>query len=254
MSIQDQINELQAQVAALQAQVSKPQQLPQPQFSPSIYSLLGTFETVSVVPTVAVPQSVYDQIKVYKNGSTTGIYVYDVANKTWDFIPTTGSIPTNYTQLLATNPNGVSGGVIGAETDVISFTLNGGLLGISRAVNIKFPFQAIPHSGTATLIFRLYYGGSTVLTLTLNADNANNLTQYGLFDCSLMASGATNTQYISMGAVTQVNSQTPLNLTGAISGGGTSAVDSTSNQTVTLSIQCSSAQSWVANGPVALLL
>lgn len=50
--------------------------------------LIGLFETVSVVP-VSVPQSPYDQIKIYINSTTYRLYWYDGAGATWHYVTAT---------------------------------------------------------------------------------------------------------------------------------------------------------------------
>lgn len=46
--------------------------------------LIGLFQTVSVVPT-AVPQSPYQQIKIYVNSTTYRLYVYDGVGRVWHY-------------------------------------------------------------------------------------------------------------------------------------------------------------------------
>lgn len=48
----------------------------------NLYDIFGLFQTVSAVPT-AVPKSIYDQIKIYINGSTKKLYVYDYTGNAW---------------------------------------------------------------------------------------------------------------------------------------------------------------------------
>lgn len=50
-----------------------------------LINLFGMIETVSVAPT-HIPIRLIDQIKLYRNGSTTRIYIYDTTNKTWAYI------------------------------------------------------------------------------------------------------------------------------------------------------------------------
>jgi len=47
-----------------------------------LVELGGFIETVSAVPT-NIPRNFYDQIKLYVNGVTIRLYVYDVVNTTW---------------------------------------------------------------------------------------------------------------------------------------------------------------------------
>ncbi len=47
-------------------------------------NLLGSFETVTAVPT-AIPKNIYNQIKFYSNGTTYRIYIYDQKNGVWRY-------------------------------------------------------------------------------------------------------------------------------------------------------------------------
>ena len=47
-------------------------------------SLFGLFETVSAIPTT-IPKTTYDQIKIYVNGATLRLYVYDAVNDLWRY-------------------------------------------------------------------------------------------------------------------------------------------------------------------------
>lgn len=46
--------------------------------------VFGLFETVSAAPT-GVPRDLYDQIKIYVNGGTYRLYVYDVTGRAWHY-------------------------------------------------------------------------------------------------------------------------------------------------------------------------
>lgn len=45
-------------------------------------SIIGLYETVSSIPT-NTPSNFLDQVKIYVNGSTILLYVYDTTNNTW---------------------------------------------------------------------------------------------------------------------------------------------------------------------------
>lgn len=47
-----------------------------------VQSITGLFKTVSVVPT-GIPRSIFQQIQLYVNGSTTKLYFYDTVSNTW---------------------------------------------------------------------------------------------------------------------------------------------------------------------------
>jgi len=51
-----------------------------------IYNILGMAEVVSTTTsaiTTSVPTSLYEQIKIFNDGSTKKLYVYDYYNKAW---------------------------------------------------------------------------------------------------------------------------------------------------------------------------
>lgn len=47
--------------------------------------LFGVIDTVSAVPTTAtnIPKTFFDQMKLYRSGTTFTLYLYDVVNKAW---------------------------------------------------------------------------------------------------------------------------------------------------------------------------
>ena len=49
-----------------------------------IDAVQGLFETVSSVPN-GIPNDMYDQIKIYKNGATYRLYWYEGATNTWRY-------------------------------------------------------------------------------------------------------------------------------------------------------------------------
>lgn len=53
-----------------------------------IDDLDGLFETVDTAPTT-VPKSIYDQVKIYVNGSTYRLYWYDNNANTWHYVTAT---------------------------------------------------------------------------------------------------------------------------------------------------------------------
>lgn len=57
----------------------------------SLDTLEGLFETVSAVPKHN-PKTIFDQIKIYSNGTTYQLYWYDVSNNKWRY--TTGTTST----------------------------------------------------------------------------------------------------------------------------------------------------------------
>ncbi len=50
--------------------------------------IIGLFEVVSTAPSVA-PTNVYQQVKLYANGSTYRLYLYDYLNRAWRYVALT---------------------------------------------------------------------------------------------------------------------------------------------------------------------
>ena len=50
----------------------------------NIFDLFTLFETVDTIPNLT-PGSIFDQVKVYVNGGTRALCVYDTTNKQWLF-------------------------------------------------------------------------------------------------------------------------------------------------------------------------
>lgn len=50
--------------------------------------VFGLFETVSAVP-AGIPQTVYDQVKIYVNGATLRLYWYDSVAHVWHYVTAT---------------------------------------------------------------------------------------------------------------------------------------------------------------------
>ena len=51
----------------------------------NIAQIIGLFEVVDTVPS-NVPSRLFDQVKIYKNGSTKRLYVYDYSNHAWYYV------------------------------------------------------------------------------------------------------------------------------------------------------------------------
>ena len=49
-----------------------------------LVDITGLFDTVSSAPTQA-PANIFDQIKIYKNGTTYRLYWYDAVNNQWRY-------------------------------------------------------------------------------------------------------------------------------------------------------------------------
>ena len=50
----------------------------------SIWDLFALFETITTTPTL-VPNTIFDQVKVYRSGSTYRLYIYDTLAGAWRY-------------------------------------------------------------------------------------------------------------------------------------------------------------------------
>lgn len=127
----------------------------------------------------------------------------------------------------------------GSETTIDSFTLSGGTLSTGNAIHFKAIISDFDIAGSEGLYFFLKYGGSTIGSIQIpNNDVSGKTNLRGFVEGYVVANGATNAQigYI----LATLNRQ---NLDTNIGDGATqvdtqsSAVDSTSNQTLSLSVE-----------------
>lgn len=53
--------------------------------------LFGVLDTLAVDPSTIIktPMTFFDQVKLYRSGSTFRLYIYDVVNKAWRFVTLT---------------------------------------------------------------------------------------------------------------------------------------------------------------------
>jgi hypothetical protein len=120
------------------------------------------------------------------------------------------------------------------ETTVISFTLPGGSLGTNKFLKLSGNFRfSSPAAGARDHVFKLKYGGTTVVTIT-SAISANT-TAYGRLDGSILGNGSVNVQegFVSVHGYIQANISSYLESSGA------AAENSNNDLTVTLTYQCS---------------
>jgi len=122
-----------------------------------------------------------------------------------------------------------------AENTYYTYSLPGGILGINDAIRMTAWVSILNNSAAPqTYTFRYKYGGSTLhafgLTLTNNASAQGTLAQ-----CIMKNAGATNSQKgIGVFNADFINNW-------VVGGIGTSAIDSTVNQNIVLTIQSSAA-------------
>jgi hypothetical protein len=102
------LESLAAQVAQLQAQINQkhPVNLNT--------DLIGLFQTVSAVPT-QVPNTPYQQIQIYMNGTEARLYWYDANGGAWHYATATIGLAGANTYFVATGSGG-------ATTHAVHFT------------------------------------------------------------------------------------------------------------------------------------
>lgn len=133
-----------------------------------------------------------------------------------------------------------------ADTTIATTTVTGSSLGTNNAIEVYIPISNLTFDdlNNSQVIVKLKYGGSTVTSLVLTADGSSTFTDWeGEIKFVLAASGATNTQKASGTLfVTPAGSAiTSGSDSGLAYGTGTSAVDSTSNQTLEITASWSNA-------------
>jgi len=134
------------------------------------------------------------------------------------------------------------------ENTVFTTTITGNLLSSTGAIRFRTPFQFNGSSSVAeTWTVRMKYGGSTIQTIsvTMPQGGANVGVMAGTLEGWIVNSGATNTQNVGfyvVGGTTGHISNNIYTCPAAYSATDTtSAIDTTSNQTLTMTIQKSAA-------------
>lgn len=120
------------------------------------------------------------------------------------------------------------------ETALVSVTIPGGTLSTNNGVRVKLNISSFFNSNTATLRYK--YGATTLITV---ASIAPGTTKQGTIEFELFATGATNSQEGTSNmffSASSVSSNTGLGQLYQIDT-GTSAIDSTTDQTLAVTIQ-----------------
>ncbi len=114
------------------------------------------------------------------------------------------------------------------DQTIVSYLVPANTLGTSRAIRLKFPVTIPPRNPSLVVNIKLKYGVTTVASVSATVTNTRC---QGIVEAVLYSSGATNSQYGTIGGLTQT-------LIGDVASifnvSGTSAVDSTSATTVYL--------------------
>lgn len=138
-----------------------------------------------------------------------------------------------------------------ADNTLVTQSIAGGTLGITGAIRVRLYFSAlnISYSTPQSVNFRLKYGGTTLCSSSFaTSATYGAATGYvGFVECYVMGSGATNTQEGNVFCMFSSSASNIGNAAGTPSGynstvsnaTGTSAVDSTSAQTLVVTAQFS---------------
>lgn len=125
------------------------------------------------------------------------------------------------------------------ETNILSYSVAGGILGTNSAVRVTLHISSLVtgvSTGTDAFSFRLKYGGTTLTTFTVTPTVSTNYS--GKVEFILAGAGTTSSQN---GSYAGSLAGTGSFIHAGISGQGTSAIDSTTSQTLLVTGQYGSA-------------
>lgn len=129
------------------------------------------------------------------------------------------------------------------ENTVYTTTITGGVLSTNGIIKVRTPIYFGTNATAETWTIRLKYGGTTLFTNTVTCTAigaGSGVGAYGFIDAFIINSGATNTQdvgfYITLAPQVGTGAN-PVYPTTAHSADTTSAIDTTSNQTLTMTVQ-----------------
>ncbi|MCP4273020.1 MAG: hypothetical protein GY781_13845 [Gammaproteobacteria bacterium] len=131
------------------------------------------------------------------------------------------------------------------ETELYSFTLDGDVLGTGSGILMEIPFLDTDIQNTRSMTIRLKYGGTTVVTAVFNNASGGPNPVAGMLKLWLLSAGTVSTQkgiITGLGLLenpTFASTSTMSYLSGTTP--GTSSEDSTADQTVTVTVQFSTA-------------
>lgn len=132
------------------------------------------------------------------------------------------------------------------ENTVFTTTVTGGLLGTTGMIRVRTPITGAPDNnggGNETYTLRLKYGGSTIQTSTITSIKGNGTGAYsGFAEFLIINNAATNSQnvgsYFSLSLAGNINSAgSGVYMSAIHATDTTSAIDTTSNQTLALTVQ-----------------
>ena len=155
-----------------------------------------------------------------------------------------GASLTGITALKTTRLAGYSPASNTSENTVFTTTITGGLLSTTGMIRIRVPVYFATNATAETWTIRLKYGGTTLFTNAVSCGAVGGGTaigSYGFIDAYIINSGATNTQnvgyYITLAPQLGTAPTNPATATAAHSTDTTSAIDTTSNQTLAMTVQ-----------------
>lgn len=145
---------------------------------------------------------------------------------------------TRLTRLASYTPAGNT-----TENTVYTTTITGGLLSTNGMIKVRTPFNATSTATAETFTIRLKFGGSTLQTQTFSTGAVGGGTASrfsGIIEGWIINNAATNAQNHGMycaGGFSLPSGPNPAAMDYVTSADSTSAIDTTSNQTLTMTVQ-----------------
>ena len=128
------------------------------------------------------------------------------------------------------------------ENTVYSTTINANSLSSNGYILVRTPAILVSNATAETFTIKLKFGGTTLFTTTLITNavgGGNNVTAQGVLEGWIINNAATNSQNVSLHFAGGANINASSNLTPFVwtaPGDTTSAIDTTSNQTLTMTV------------------
>lgn len=145
---------------------------------------------------------------------------------------------TRLTRLASYTPAGNT-----TENTVYTTTITGGILGTNGMIKVRTPFNATSTATAETFTIRLKFGGSTLQTQTFSTGAVGGGTASrfsGIIEGWIINNAATNAQNHGMycaGGFSLPSGPNPAAMDYVTSADSTSAIDTTSSQTLTMTVQ-----------------
>lgn len=154
-----------------------------------------------------------------------------------------GSALTNLTQIKLQRFAGTTSAANTTENTVFTTTITGGIISALGMIRVRIPIQLSSTAQAETFTLRLKYGGSTLATIVVTSPavgGGSAVTSYGVIEgwiVNATTASQNNSFYLSLSSGSSSNSTavTPYVSTGASD--ATSAIDTTTNQTLLVTVQ-----------------